>query len=271
MSCLESVRAGKILYFPKLGFAVDDNWRCLFSSAIAHSRAKNISLNPKTGVVSGTIAPLPQQAELKAMMENFGTTATRFARDLLPCYATSLERARASFRPVQIADRKYSLRQDDRLLHIDAFPSTPTQGRRILRLFSNVNPLGVPRVWRIGEPFAAFAEKFLPSLGQPAARRAWLLAAVGITKGRRTAYDQLMLHLHDVAKRDVVYQREGSQTEIAFLAGTSWLCFSDQVVHAILSGQYALEQTFYVDIASMGEPANSPVRTLERLTGRKLC
>jgi len=39
-----------------------------------------------------------------------------------------------------------------RLLHIDAFPSRPMHGRRILRFFANVAP-DAPRHWRVGEPF----------------------------------------------------------------------------------------------------------------------
>ena len=34
-------------------------------------------------------------------------------------------------------------------------------GERILRVFINVNPNKVPRVWRIGEPFEAIVDRFL--------------------------------------------------------------------------------------------------------------
>lgn len=44
-------------------------------------------------------------------------------------------------------------RADDRRLHVDAFPTRPNYGERILRVFANVNPAGVPRAWRVGEPF----------------------------------------------------------------------------------------------------------------------
>ena len=45
---------------------------------------------------------------------------------------------------------------DDRLLHIDAFPSRPMRGRRILRFFANVAP-NSPRHWHVGQPFEDFA------------------------------------------------------------------------------------------------------------------
>ena len=203
-------------------------------------------------------------------MEDFAAAATRLVCDLFPSYAANLERARTSYRPAEIAGRQYSRLKDDTLLHIDAFPSTPTRGRRILRLFSNVNPSCKPRIWQVGEPFPNFAQKFLPSLGRPVWGVAWLLATLGITKGRRSAYDQLMIRLHNRAKRNFAYQNSAPRVEIAFPAGTSWLCYTDQVMHAALAGQYALEQTFYLDDASMADPARSPVQVLERMTERQL-
>jgi len=212
----------------------------------------------------------PERLHLQAMMEDFAAATTRLVCDLFPGYAVNLERARTSYRPVEIAGRRYSPLKDDTLLHVDAFPSTPTRGRRILRFFSNINPSGKPRIWRVGEPFQDFAQKFLPSLGRPVAGVAWLLAAVGATKGRRSAYDEVMLRLHNRAKRNLSYQRSAPQVEIAFPARSSWLCYTDQVLHAALSGQYALEQTFYLDVACMADPARSPVQVLERMTERQL-
>jgi hypothetical protein len=37
-----------------------------------------------------------------------------------------------------------------------------------------------------------------------------------------------------------------------------------------MAGQFALEQTFYLPVKSMQEPGRSPLRVLERLTGRVL-
>jgi 3-deoxy-D-manno-oct-2-ulosonic acid (Kdo) hydroxylase len=205
------------------------------------------------------------------MLADFSAAARRLVVELFPSYAHGLERGRTSYRPAEIAGRTYSRRQDDRLLHVDAFRSVPTRGRRILRLFCNVNPAGAPRVWHVGEPFEAFARRFLPARGRPAAPLVWLLSAIGATRGRRSAYDQLMLGLHDRAKRDAAYQQNAPREEIAFPAGSTWLCFTDQVPHAAVAGQYALEQTFYLDVAAMLDPATSPVRTLERITRRNLC
>ena len=50
--------------------------------------------------------------------------------------------------------------------------------------------------------------KFLPRLSPPIPGSAWVLDALGMTKGRRSAYDRIMLGLHDTGKRDDQYQRE---------------------------------------------------------------
>jgi hypothetical protein len=79
-----------------------------------------------------------------------------------------------------------------------------------------------------------------------------------------------MLGLHDRAKADMGYQRDCPQREVRFAPGTTWLCFSDQVMHAALSGQYMLEQTIHLPLAALYEPARAPLAILERLTGRVL-
>src|SRR5262249_22750790 len=156
---------------------------------------------------------------------------------------------------------------DDTRLHVDAFPSRPMQGRRILRVFSNVNPAGAPRVWHVGEDFETMAQQFLPQAREGSRAWAQIMAALGITRGVRTPYDDLMLALHDGAKRDDRYQRASAQTEFRFPAGSTWICYTDQVMHAALAGQYVLEQTFHLDVDAMISPERSPLRILERLRG----
>jgi hypothetical protein len=101
--------------------------------------------------------------------------------------------------------------------------------------------------------------------GEPA-----LLRALFVTKTTRSAYDHLMLGLHDAAKADLAYQRDCAQQTVRFAPGTTWLCFSDQVMHAAASGQYMLEQTIHIPVSALYDPTRSPLAILERLTGRKL-
>ena len=71
-------------------------------------------------------------------------------------------------------------------------------------------------------------------------------------------------------KSDDRYQSSAPQVELSIPAGASWSCFTDSVSHAAMSGQFAFEQTFYLPVEAMQEPARSPLRVLERLTGRAL-
>jgi hypothetical protein len=48
------------------------------------------------------------------------------------------------------------------------------------------------------------------------------------------------------------------------------LCFSDQTSHAVMSGQYLLEQTFHLPADAQYDTASSPLALLTRLTGRTL-
>jgi 3-deoxy-D-manno-oct-2-ulosonic acid (Kdo) hydroxylase len=144
------------------------------------------------------------------------------------------------------------------------------RGQRILRVFANVNPEGRPRSWRIGEDFEAVGRRFAPRLRMPVPASALLLRAFGITKSRRSAYDAMMLQLHDLMKADSEYQKAAPQTAFDFPAGSTWMAFTDQVSHAAMSGQYQLEQTFLLPVEAMRSPEQSPLRILERLVGRAL-
>ena len=89
-------------------------------------------------------------------------------------------------------------------------------------------------------------------------------------KGARSDYDHLMLGLHDCAKADMSYQQSCRQQVVRFAPGTTWLCFSDQVMHAAVSGQHMLEQTIHLPVSALYDSASSPLAILERLCGRAL-
>ncbi len=132
------------------------------------------------------------------------------------------------------------------------------------------NPRGEPRVWRVGEPFEWFARRFITRVGRPFPGLATLFSALRITRGRRSDYDFIMLRLHDLAKLDEGYQRTAPQLTIPLPPHSTWLVYSDQVLHAATAGQYILEQTFHLPFCAMLDESRSPVRVLERLTGRDL-
>ena len=80
----------------------------------------------------------------------------------------------------------------------------------------------------------------------------------------------IMLQMHDRAKLDDDYQQNADKITFAFAPGSTWIVFSDRVLHAALSGQYLLEQTFNLPVSIMQDESRSPLRILEELYQRKL-
>ncbi len=263
------VEGGDVLWLRGHGFEILAEERPLLSPAVLTS-GKNVSFDPATRTVGGSAAGGPAAESLREMLSRFSDEAEALVRRVLPAYQARVRRGRASFRPVEVAGRESSWRHDDTRLHIDSFPASPVRGQRILRVFANVNPQGRPRSWRIGEDFDSVARRFAPRLRVPMPGTALMLRACGVTKTRRSAYDAMMLQLHDAMKSDASYQVDAGQTAFDFPAGSTWIAFTDQVSHAAMAGQFQLEQTFLLPVEAMREEQRSPLRILERIKGRPL-
>ncbi|MDB5947712.1 MAG: 3-deoxy-D-manno-oct-2-ulosonic acid (Kdo) hydroxylase [Ramlibacter sp.] len=260
---------GKVLYFPKLSFALEAGEQALISPSVRDPKSRNISLDAQ-GLLKGAQGDAATQAALASMLGRFRQLAQTLIESIAPRYAGALRLAPTSYRPEQVSTRAQSWRADDRRLHVDAFPSRPNRGERILRVFTNVNPAGEPRVWQVGEPFEAIARTFLPRATPYSPWKAKALNALHITKSLRSEYDHLMLQLHDAMKRDAGYQRAAPGVTMPFPSGCVWVCFSDQTPHAVTSGQYMLEQTLHLPVAQQYDPATSPLQILTRLAGHPL-
>ena len=259
---------GGVLVLPQLAFALDERERCFLDVRWSDGRAKNISLDGAT--LHGAAGGADDLARLAAMIDRFRRSASALVAALFPRYRPALAGARTSFRPQPASRLPASWRKDDTRLHVDAFPSRPNRGQRILRIFCNVNPNGVDRVWRVGERFEAMARRLLPRVRPMLPGEATLLAMLHVTRGRRSGYDHLMLNLHDCAKADLDYQATSPQRELRLRPGTTWICFSDQVMHAAASGQFMFEQTIHLPANALYRPDSSPLSVLERITGRPL-
>ncbi|NEX60660.1 Kdo hydroxylase family protein [Noviherbaspirillum galbum] len=266
---IAALEAGKVLYFPRLAFELDGAERRFLTPGIRDPKTRNISLDAQ-GRLKGALGNEADQAALAAMIGRFRDQARSLIHSLLPAYTPSLRLAPTSFRPSQVENRAQSWRADDRRLHVDAFPSRPNYGERILRVFTNVNPEGAPRVWRVGEPFETVARRFLPKSKPYSRWQAKALQALHVTKSFRSEYDHLMLQLHDGMKSDMAYQRDCEQEQMPFPPGSAWVCFSDQTAHAVMSGQYMMEQTLHLPASAQYDFNASPLAILTRLTGRTL-
>jgi hypothetical protein len=108
-----SLESGDVLFLPQLRIEIGTHETSVFTPSILGS-SKNASFDPRTGRLGGTTASGTEPETLGALI------------------------ARVS-----------SWRKDDTRLHVDSFPASPSGGRRILRVFSNVNPGGRARRWRV--------------------------------------------------------------------------------------------------------------------------
>ncbi len=263
---------GALILLRDTPFPLQPDEMSLIDPAIFSGESKNVSYDPATGRLNGVGLEGEALDRCRAMVARYADFARTLLQQVAPGYLRTAEQKRASFRPGEVSVRALSPRKDDRLLHVDAFPANPNQGRRILRVFTNVNPEGRARHWRLGEQdFEAFARDFLPRLKPgPAPLAAAAMQALKITKGRRTPYDAAMLQLHDLGKLDAGFQSTTPQSEVFLPAGASWIVYTDSVLHAAMAGQHAFEQTFLLPPSGMAAPDKAPIRILERLLDRPL-
>ncbi|MGN5575857.1 Kdo hydroxylase family protein [Enterobacter sp. Lyrl_3] len=267
----DPLEEGNVLYLPETTFPLNNEERNLLTTALVSPRRKNISYQPEQQKISG-MANASHVNAVRQLTERYYRFTVRLLNTLLPGYRDALFQPQTSLRlyPVTAWRDATSWRKDDTRLHVDAIPSRPVHGNRILRVFCNINQNGEPRIWRTGEHFDSLAACFLPSLAPWYPLVSTLQAALGITKSRRSHYDHLMLELHNRMKSDDDYQLRGVQQVTEFAAGSMWICFSDQTPHAAVSGQFMLEQTFLLPVTAMRSPQYSPLHILEKFTGESL-
>ena len=263
---IHSLESGKVIYFPTYSFILKDEERALLSDAILDPKHKNISYDYKRQRLGGLATHNSRIAPTNVMqfMKRYAEFSKQLVDATLPQYSNAIQWGRTSYRPAEINGRKTSKRKDDTRLHVDAFAATPVNGLRILRVFCNINPNNEPRVWHVGEPFADVLATFSPNIPPYNALRAKLLKLIKATKALRSPYDHYMLHLHDSMKLDEDYQKNITKNRIDFPPKSTWIVFTDHVSHAALSGQFLLEQTFYLPVDAMEHPEVSPLRQWEK-------
>jgi len=275
----EQLERGQVLMFRSVPFAFPENDReFLLARVTAESRFhKNISYRPTSGVIRG-FADSSDRQRLLDVMQRFSREASAFVARFLEAYAGKLQLDFASFRPLEEQGRNLPLHKRNDLLHVDAFPSRPTCGGRILRVFVNINP-AAGRVWNIGAPFHAFVPDLVksesgrlrpPQRGRVTQLLAHAASRIGLPVADRSHYDEFMLYLHDWLKENAGFQKDSPKREVIFPSGCCWMVFTDGVPHAVVSGQFALEQTFIVPLEALVSPESSPLRVLESTMGRRL-
>lgn len=279
-SC-EQLEAGRVLFLEGIPYSFPKEDReYLLSQKQSGSRLhKNISYRPHQDVLRGAAAGGEEERRLHDIMRRYSAEVAHFLGRLLQPYAAHWMLDYASFRPEQEQGRDLPVHKRNDLLHVDSFPTRPMHGRRILRCFTNINP-AAPRVWNTTEDFTALAQKYARAaqLADFAARGG--ASGRGLVRGIKkmfglkgvdaSAYDRFMLHFHDYLKENTDFQQNCPKVRLEFPPGSTWICFTDSVAHAVLSGQYALEQTFIIGLKGLVTPEKAPIRILEKIAGSPL-
>lgn len=173
-SAVSELEQGKVLFLPELAFHLSEQEMPLLDPALVDPKRKNISYQPLSGKLTG-VAVAERQQQVQQLLERYYQSCRQLIAGLLPEYQEALHHPTGSLRlhPVSAACGQL-WRKDDSRLHVDAFPSRPNYGERILRIFTNINPHGEDRQWRVGEPFPELAERFMPRLARYSALSSWL-------------------------------------------------------------------------------------------------
>ena len=275
----EQLEEGHILFFDRAPFPLPD---AAERAALANVREvsgayhKNISYRPEEDRVKG-LAPGADVERVRSALRGYCQNVTRLLTELFPWYAAGWKQDFSSFRPVEEQGRQLSLRARNDLLHVDSFPTRPTNGGRILRVFTNVNE-SVSRRWITTETFDVLAPRMAMAAGLAAIaaqrrspwRAAWgalarLPRRVGLGGDERSPYDRFMLGFHHHLKADAAFQSECPKYRWEFPPGSTWIVLTDMVPHAVESGQFALEHTIILPTSVLLRPDLSPLRILESL------
>jgi hypothetical protein len=276
---------GKILFFPKTPIVLpeDDLHFLRTLEQTSSGLHKNLAYKPTVDRVSGadmTNADPAAGERLHRILRGYSQSVTKFLQGFLLPYESRWRLDYGSFRPQEEQGRDLALRKRNDLMHTDAFPTRPTHGARILRFFNNLHPTRT-RDWITGEPFGTLLPQFAPThIALPRKRSvlahgtAKAACAVGLGRAipalKRSPYDNFMMRFHNFLKENGDYQAQGKREPSFYPPGSSWMVYTDMVPHAVLAGQYALEQTYLVAPEAMIAPEYSPLGVLQAMTGAKL-
>lgn len=281
----QQLEEGNILFFPQTPIHLlepDLNF-LLTLEQTSSGLHKNLAYKPAVDRVSGADVKGTEPAaneRLHGILRSYSRAVTVFLESFLAPYRSRWQLDYGSFRPQEERGRDLPLRRRNDLMHTDAFPTRPTRGARILRFFNNIHPTRT-RDWITGEPFRTLAPQFAPRQialprEQSTLARIALTGACGAGLGRvlpalkRSPYDDFMMRFHNFLKENAEYQASGKREDWFFPPGSSWMVYTDMVPHAVLAGQFALEQTYLVAPEAMVAPEHAPLGVLEAMTGKKL-
>jgi len=161
-----ALEKGQIVLFRALPFhfPVEDQEFLLAQQWTELRLHKNVSYRPSEDSLRGVSGDSRTIERIHTIMRNYSAQVIEFLTKFLPPYATKWNLDFSSFRPIEEEGRDLPIHKRNDLLHVDAFPSRPTRGGRILRVFTNLNPKRA-RVCNTTEGFESLARQYANEAG----------------------------------------------------------------------------------------------------------
>jgi hypothetical protein len=277
-----ALERGAIVYFPvcPIELPPEDDLRFMRERMPLLLKRKNISYHPEADAIFG-IEGSPEEVErARCILKAHTQRVQAFMARIAPGLAHNWLEGTSSFRPLQEQGRNLSAHASNELIHVDAGAYGATHGDRVFRFFVNVNDRGEDRVWASKGSFPELYRRYARAAGieRPRIREnlpdrlwtglvrllaRWLPAAK--TALDTSPYDRAMRRFHNFMKDTPSFQRdpEGHQ-DFRFPPGSAWMCFTDMVSHACLSGQHCFVDTYIVPLANCELKELAPYYVLER-------
>lgn len=267
---------GGVIFFPEspFKFSKADHEFLLSQKQKDADYHKNIAYRPLEDRITGIDSSSGMDAErLRVIMADFHSQVYKFLSSFLAPYAKNWKVDFASYRPIEEKGRKMRLRARNDLLHVDSFATRPIYGDRIMRTFININP-NQNRIWNTSDTFEALAHKFAHTQKAPSrldvqptepSAMKQLMRKLGLKSNGDSPYDTWMLNFHNFLKENSTFQATCRKQRWEFPPNSSWIVFTDMASHAVLEGQYALEQTFIISQKDLVCPEKAPINILRKI------
>lgn len=262
----ERLEHGELLVFDSSPFPLPqgEDLSFLLAQSVRGTVRKNISCDPVTEELTGVAAR--DADRMRDVLGRFSAAVRAWLPTILPRYLDHFEPDRVSYRPEEEATRRLRHNARNDLLHVDAFPRRPARGRRILRVFANVNPTE-PRVWVTSDPLHRLLRHHRGPLAQSMAGWSHLFAAglldwLRPAEARQEDSDRFMLRLHDYLKSNDEFQQRSPRRLWHFPPGSVWLAMTDGCSYAELRGQHALEHSFFIARERLVCPELAPAQLI---------
>ena len=136
------LESGDILYFPDSPPLLPDDDRAFLvtQKQVNASYHKNISYRTLEDRLKGVDQDNAEERDRVHQIMRGIRNRHRVHGEFFKKYASEWKIDFASFRPIEESGRQVSLHSRNDLLHFDSFPTRPSHGDRLLRIFTNIHP-----------------------------------------------------------------------------------------------------------------------------------